>query len=72
MNKTHFLSSPMVVHSLDVKNNQFRHYERGEELLGLEIPYLSSICTLMYLANCTRPDISFSVKLLAKYNFPPT
>ena len=72
MNKTHSLSSPMVVHSFDVKNNQFRLYERGEELLGLEIPYLSIICTRMYLANCTRPNISFSMKLLAKYSFPPT
>ena len=26
----------------------------------------------MYLANCTRPDIAFSVNLLAKYNFAPT
>jgi len=26
----------------------------------------------MYLANCTRPDITFSVNLLARYNSAPT
>jgi hypothetical protein len=26
----------------------------------------------MYLANCTRPDIAFSVNLLARYSFAPT
>ena len=26
----------------------------------------------MYLANCTRPDIAFSVNLLAKYSSKPT
>ena len=26
----------------------------------------------MYLANCTRPDISFAINLLARYSFIPT
>ena len=26
----------------------------------------------MYLANCTRPDIVFSISLLVKYNSSPT
>ena len=72
MDKAHPLSSPMVVRSLDVKNDPFRHCEKGEELLGPEVPYLSAIGALMYLANCTRPDIAFSVNLLARYNSAPT
>ena len=72
MDKTHPLSSLKVVRSLDVKNDPFRHCEKGEELLGPEVPYLSVIGALMYLANCTRPDISFSVNLLARYSFAPT
>ena len=67
MDKAHPLSSPMVAQSLDVKNDPFRPCEKNEELLGPEVPYLSAICALMYLANCTRPDITFSVNLLARY-----
>ena len=72
MDKTHPLSSPMVVRSLDVKNDLFRPCKKGEELLGPEVPYLSAIGALMYLANCTRPDIAFSVNLLARYSSAPT
>ena len=72
MDKAHPLSSPMVVRSLDVRNDPFRLCEKGEELLGPEVPYLSAIGALMYLANCTRPDIVFSVNLLARYSFAPT
>ena len=72
MNEAHPLTSPMVVHSLDVKNDSFRPCEKGEELLGPEVPYLSVIGALMYLATCTRPDIVFPVNLLAIYNSTPT
>ena len=72
MDKAHPLSSLMVVHSLDVKNYLFHHYENGDELLGLEVPYLSDICALMYLSNCIFPDIAFSINLFVKYNFAPT
>ena len=72
MDKAHPLSSPMVVRSLDVKNDPFRPCEKGEELLGPKVPYLSVIGALMYLANCTRPDIAFSVNLLARYSSAPT
>ena len=72
MDKAHLLSSPMVVHSLDVKNDLFRHYEKNEELRGLKVPYLSVIDALMYLAKCTSPDIVFSVNLLTWYSFART
>ena len=72
MDKAHPLSSPMIVCSLDVKNDPFRPCENGEELFGLEVPYLSAIGALMYLANYTRPDIAFSVNLLTRYSSAPT
>ena len=72
MDKAHPLSSLMVVLSLDVKNDSFRSCENDEELLGPEIPYLSVIGALMYLANCIRPDIAFSANLLARYSSTPT
>jgi hypothetical protein len=40
--------------------------------LGLEVPFLSAIGALMYLANCTRPGIAFVVNLLSRYSADPT
>ena len=71
MDKAHPLSSPMIVRSLDAKKDHFRPKEENEALLGLEVPYLSAIGTLLYLAQCTRPNIAFSVNLLARFNFAP-
>ena len=63
--KLHPLSSSMIVRSLEVNKDPFHHKEENEELSSLEVPYLSAIGALMYLANCIRPDIVFSVNLLA-------
>ena len=56
MDKVHPLSFPMVVQSLYVKKYQFRSCEKCKELLGPEVSYLSVICALMYLANCTNSN----------------
>ena len=48
----------------------FRPQEENEEPLGPEVPYLSGIGALMYLANATRPDIAFFVNLLARLDLP--
>ena len=62
----------MVVRSLEVTKDLFRPKEENEELLGPKVPYLSAIGSLMYLGNYTRPDIAFSVNLLASYSSAPT
>jgi len=72
MDKAHLLSISMIVRSLDVKKDPFRPHEDNKKLLGPEVPYLSATGVLMYLANNTRPDIAFSVNLLARYIFSPT
>ena len=72
MDKSHPLSTPMVVRSLDVKKDLFRPREDDEELFDPEVPYLSAIRALMYFASNTRTDISFAVNLLARYSSSPT
>ncbi|CAA7045307.1 unnamed protein product [Microthlaspi erraticum] len=72
MDKATPLSSPMVNRSLDVNKDPFRPIEDSEEMLGPEVPYMSAIGALMYLANCTRPDIAFATNLLARYSSSPT
>ena len=54
------------------KMTHFVLAKKDEELLGPKVPYLSSIGTLIYLANCTRPNIAFSINLLARYSSAPT
>ena len=58
MDKSTPLSTPMVVRSLNIESDPFRPPEEKEEILGPEVPYLSAIGALMYLANCTRHDIN--------------
>ena len=58
MDKSHPLSSPMIVRSLEVKNDPFCPCEKGEELIDLEVSYLSVIDALMYLVNYIRLDIA--------------
>ena len=72
MDKSHPLKTPMVVRSLDVDKDPFKLRMENEEVLGPEVPYLRAIGTLMYLADCTRPDIAFAVNLLAKHSAAPT
>ena len=68
----HPLSSPMVVKSLNVNKYPFHPLKEREEILGPEVPYLSAIGALLYLANNTRPDIAFIINLLTKYSATPT
>jgi hypothetical protein len=62
----------MVVRSIDIEKDPFRPPDEEEEILGPQVPYLSAIGALMYLANSTRPDIAFAVKLLARHSAKPT
>jgi hypothetical protein len=71
MDKTYPSKIPMVVRALEKDTGPFRPRQEGEEVLGSEYPYLSIIGALMYLANNTRPDITFAVNLLARYNAAP-
>ena len=72
MDKSHPLSTPMVVRSLEPHKDPFRPKEPDEEILDPEVPYLNAIGALMYLTQCTRPDIAFAVNLLARYSSEPT
>ena len=62
----------MVVRLLNVKNDPLRPREDNKEVLDPEVPYLSAIGALMYLAKCTRSDIAFATNLLARFSASPT
>ena len=46
--------------------------EDGEEVVELQVSYLSAIGALLYLVQCSKLDISFAVNLLARYSFALT
>ena len=48
MDKSHPLRTPMVIRSLDLNKDLFKHWQRDEELHGQEVPYLCAIGALMY------------------------
>jgi hypothetical protein len=62
----------MVIHALEKDKDPFRLKEEGEEVLGQEYPYLSSLGELMYLANNIRPDIAFVVNYFTRHSVAPT
>jgi hypothetical protein len=72
MNKSYPNKTQMVVRSLEIGKDPFRPRDVGEKILGPEIPYLSVISALIYLANCTRSDIAFAMNLLARHSVNPT
>jgi hypothetical protein len=72
MDKVYTSKTPMVIRALEKDSDPFWPCQEGEEVLGSEYPYLSAIGALMYLANNTRPDISFAVNLLARFSAAPT
>ena len=43
-----------------------------KKILGPEVPYFNAIDASLYLAQCIRPDIAFSVNLLARFSSVPT
>ena len=47
MDKAHPPSSPVIVQSLNIKDDPFRLREENEEILGPEVSYLSAIGALM-------------------------
>jgi hypothetical protein len=61
MAKAHPLKTPMVMRSLEMETDPFRPKSDDEKLLRLEFPYIGAIGSLLYLTNCTRPDIAFAV-----------
>jgi hypothetical protein len=72
MHTSKTVKSPMDIRSLENEKDIFRKRAEDEPILGLDKPYLSAIGALMFLANQTRPDIAFSVNLLARHSAEPT
>ncbi|EOY09192.1 Uncharacterized protein TCM_024592 [Theobroma cacao] len=72
MDKTHPLSTPMVVRSLNPQKDLFHPKKPNKEIFDPKVPQLNAIRALMYLTQRTRSDIAFAINLLACCSFEPT
>jgi hypothetical protein len=72
MDKAYPLRTLMIVHALEKDIDPFKSKQKGEEVFEAEYTYLSAIGALMYLANNTRPDITFTVNYLIRHSATPT
>ena len=72
MDKAYPLSTLMVVQFLDPKKDPLCPKEDDREIPSLKVSYLNAIFALLYLAQCTKPDIAFSVNFLARFSSAPT
>jgi Reverse transcriptase (RNA-dependent DNA polymerase)/Integrase core domain len=61
------IRTPMEKRSMTFSSDQLGPTKENEPKLKCDIPYSELIGCLMYLTNCTRPDIAVSVNLLARY-----
>jgi hypothetical protein len=64
--------TPMVVRSLRPESDIFGPRRGSERVLDEKYPYKEAIGALLYLANCSRPDIAFAISVLARYTSEPT
>jgi hypothetical protein len=61
----------MIVRDLEKDIDPYRPKQEEEEVLGAKYPYLRVIGALMYLANNTRPDITFAVNCFTRHSATP-
>ena len=72
MDEAHPFSILMVLRSVDVNKDSFIPQKRDEQILSSQVPHLSTIGALMYIANTKRSDIAFVVNLLGRYSSAST
>jgi hypothetical protein len=68
----HATKTPMVVRTLRPESDVFGPRRGSEKVLEDQYPYKEALGALLYLANCSRPDIAFAVSVLARASNEPT
>lgn len=58
----------MIARSFELKNDHFYSKEDHEKKLGPKVSYFNVFGSLLYLAQCIKPDIAFAINLLARFS----
>ncbi|XP_015116121.1 uncharacterized protein LOC107040515 [Diachasma alloeum] len=74
---SHPQRTPMETHQVSNNKRKRRESDADDEILTKtetteNIPYREAIGSLLYLAGATRPDISYTVKVLSGHQINPT
>ena len=70
MDESKSQNTPMVTRQM--KNRERKITEEIEEKYPCKAPYREAIGSLLYLADATRPDISYAVIFLSRKQRAPT
>ena len=65
-------STPMVTSQVSNRERKYREQDEDNLVLVPNRLYREIVGSLVYLANCTRSDISYTVNILSRHQIAPT
>ena len=69
---THPISTPMITSRAANRERKTREEDKESLTMVPNRVYREVVGSLLYLANCTRPDISYTVNVLSRHQIAPT
>ena len=65
-------AKPMVTSQVSNRERKYREQDEDNLVLVPNRLYREIVGSLLYLANCTRTDISYTVNILSRHQIAPT
>ena len=69
---THPVATPMVTSQVANRERKLREQDENNLVSVPNRSFREMVGSLLYLANCTRPDISYAVNVLSRHQIDPT
>ena len=72
MLKKHSVATPMETSQVVNRERKIRDEDKESLVMVPNRVYREVVGSLLYLTNCTRPDISYAVNVLSRHQIAPT